>query len=145
MLNRHSSAASATAIARLARNPRIEDLGRSAARFVYALRIIALHERAGRDPIPELAAQLGGVAIAARALALGQAVARLWPENVQLACYCSPVLTHDEVTVGALVTNAANRDRQAFDAQLAGFVRASRIPMLWEETTALVVSELTSR
>ena len=48
-------------IASLAAPPRLEALGPIAGRFIHALRLIALHERLGRDPVPELAARLGSV------------------------------------------------------------------------------------
>ncbi|GIX19996.1 MAG: hypothetical protein KatS3mg120_1672 [Erythrobacter sp.] len=82
------SAASRKLIAALAVPPRVDALGPIGGRFVHALRLIALHERLGRDPVPELAARLGGVEIAAKALILAQAISASWPEAIP----CQPLL-----------------------------------------------------
>ena len=135
------SATTTRLLRELAAPRRAQDLGPVASRFIHALRLIAVHERVRRDPVPELTVRLGGVEIAARALALGQAIAASWPENVHLSRFCCPFLTHDEVTIGALVDCAWNRDRQGFEAQLEGLVRAERTHRLWEGALALVAAE----
>lgn len=53
--HRPSSATPADTIAALAARQRIETLGPIGGGFVHALRLIALDERLGRDPVPELA------------------------------------------------------------------------------------------
>jgi len=136
-----SSAASRETLARLTRPPRMDDFGPLAGRFVYALRLIALHDRVGRDPIPELATRLGSVEVAAKALALGQAVAACWPENVHVACFCSPILSHDEATVASLVDHAACADRRSFEGAVEGLIRPDRVYRLWEPVLALVDAE----
>ncbi|MEE4153118.1 MAG: hypothetical protein V2I27_03075, partial [Erythrobacter sp.] len=129
-------------IARLAQAARLAEGEPLAARFVYSLRLIALHERVGRDPVPELAVRLGSVAIAAKTLALAEAVRACWPENIRLNCFCSPVMTHDEATLAALVGASLGRDKAEFDAQIEGFVRPSRVPRLWDAALGLVTAEL---
>lgn len=126
----------------LARPRRIDSLAPLAARFAYAIRLIALHERVGRDPVPELAARLGSVDVAARALALSQAIASTWPENIRVSRFCCCQLTHDEATIGAMLEAVAGRDRDGFDAQLAGLVRPDRITRLWEAAQDLVLAEM---
>lgn len=129
-------------IAALAAPPQIETLGPIGARFVHALRLIALHERVGRDPVPELAMRLGGVEVAAKALILAHAVSASWPENVHVSRFCCRLLSHDEATIGAFVDAAARCDRLAFEAALAGLVRPERMPRLWEGALALVAAEM---
>jgi len=137
------SASSAKAvIARLAQPPRLADQDAIAARFIHALRLIALHERVGRDPVPELSARLGSVEIAARALQLSLAIAASWPENVRVACYCAPVLTPDEATIAALVTGASRGSRPAFEDAIDGFVRPDRAQRLWVPVLAMIDAEM---
>jgi hypothetical protein len=136
------SAASRDIIAALATPPRVEALGPIAGRFIHALRLIALHERLGHDPVPELAARLGSVEVAAKALILAQTIAASWPENIHVSRFCCRLLSHDEASIGAFVDAAAQADRQGFEAALTGLVRADRMPRLWEGALALTAAEL---
>lgn len=140
--NRPITSRSRQIVAELAQIPRIHSLGPIAARLVYSLRLIALHERARRDPIPELAMQLTSVDIAAKALALAQVVAATWPENIHVSRFCCHALTHDEATVGALIEAGNARDRQAFDAKVQGLIRPARIETLWQATLDLITAEM---
>lgn len=129
-------------IAALAAPPRVERLGPIAARFIHALRLIALHERLGRDPVPELANRLGSVDVAARALILAQTISASWPENIHVSRFCCGLLSHDEATIGAFVDAAAVGDRMGFEAALEGLVRPDRMHRLWEGALALTAAEL---
>jgi hypothetical protein len=129
-------------IAALAAPPRIEGLGPVAGRFVHALRLIALHERVGRDPVPELAVKLGGVEIAAKALILAHTIAGVWPENIHVSRFCCRLLSHDEATIGAFVDAATTGDRVGFEAAITGLIRADRAPRLWEAALALTAAEM---
>lgn len=132
---------SASLLQRLGRPVAVSTLGPMAARFVHSLRLIALHQRAGRDPVPELAARLGSFDVAAKSLALAQTVAATWPENVHVSRFCCQRLTHDEATIGALIDRAWERDRAGFDAQIDDLVRPARVQRLWDAVLALVVAE----
>lgn len=140
--NRYPTAATRTIIAALAAPPRIEQLGPIAGRFIHALRLIALHERLGRDPVPELAARLGSVEIAAKALILAQTIAATWPENIAVSRFCCRLMSHDEATIGAFVDAAAAADLRGFEAALDGLVRAERAHRLWEAALALAAAEI---
>lgn len=129
-------------IAALAEPPRLAACNPLAARFVCSLRLIALHERAARDPVPELAARLGEVDLATRTLALAQTVASTWPENVHVSRFCCDFLTHDEATIGALIEAAWARDRKAFDQTLEGLIRPERIALLWDGALDLIAAEV---
>jgi hypothetical protein len=140
--NHLPSASTRGIIARLAAPPRVEALGPIGARFVHALRLIALCERAGCDPVPELAVQLGGVEIAAKALILAQSISACWPENIYVSRFCCRLLSHDEATIGAMVDAAARGDRGGFEAVLGGLIRPERWHRLWEGALALVAAEM---
>jgi len=129
-------------IAALATPPRLEALGPIGGRFVHALRLIALHERARRDPVPELAVRMGQVEVAAKALFLAQAVSASWPENIHVSRFCCRLLSHDEATIGAFVDAAARGDRVGFEATLDGLIRAERMSRLWEGALALAAAEM---
>lgn len=132
-------------IRQLAAPHRLDRLHAVAGRFVHALRLIALHERARRDPVPELAARLGGVEIAAKALAVSQTIAATWPEDIHVSRFCCPFLTHDEVTIAALVESAWERNSEAFERQIAGLVRPQRVALLWDDIAGLVAAEASAR
>ena len=135
------SIATSSTVQYLMEPPRLETLNPIAERFIYSLRLIALHERVKRDPVPELAVRLGGVDIAAKSLALCQAIAATWPENTHVSRFCCQRLTHDEATIGALINQAWSRDRDGFEAEIAGLIRPQRVNRLWEATLDLVMSE----
>lgn len=142
--DRSPSATTQTIVAALAVPPRIESLGPVAGRFLHALRLIALHERIGRDPVPELAAKLGSVDVAAKSLILAQAIAASWPENITVSRFCCRLMSHDEATIGAFVDAAAHGDRACFEAALDGLIRADRTHRLWESALALTAAEMRS-
>ena len=140
--DRSPTSATRSIIAALAAPPRMERLGPIAGRFVHALRLIAVHDRMGRDPVPELANRLGSVDVAAKALILAQAIAATWPENIAVSRFCCRLLSHDEATIGAFVDAAARGDRPGFEAALDGLVRADRAHRLWEGALALASAEI---
>jgi len=139
---RTPSAATRSIIAALAVPPRVERLGPIGGRFIHALRLIAVHERMGRDPVPELATRLGSVDVAAKALILAQAIAASWSENICVSRFCCRLLSHDEATIGAFVDAAAAGNRRGFEAALDGLVRADRAHRLWEAALALADGEI---
>jgi hypothetical protein len=142
--DRSPTAAARSIIAALAVPPRMERLGPIAARFIHALRLIAVHDRAGRDPVPELAARLGSVEVAAKALILAQTIAAHWPENISVSRFCCRLLSHDEATIGGFVDAAARGDRPGFEAALDGLIRPERAHRLWEGALALASAEIRS-
>ncbi len=135
-------AARKATIAKLAQPPRIDVIHPIAARFVYSLRLIALHEHARRDPVPELATRLGSVELAAKSLALGRAIGATWPENIRVSRFCCCLLTHDEATIGALIESAANSDSAGFERAIGGLIRPDRQHRLWDAVLALVAAEV---
>lgn len=140
--NRPPSATTQDIIAALARPPRVETLGPIGGRFIHALRLIALHDRLGRDPVPELAVRLGSVEVAAKALILSQAIAASWPENIHVSRFCCRLMSHDEATIGQFVDAAVRRDRRGLVAELEGLVRPDRMERIWDATLALIAAEM---
>jgi hypothetical protein len=126
----------------LATPPQLDVLGPVAGRFIHALRLIAFYDRIGRDPVPELAAKLASVDVAAKALALSQALCATWPEKIAIKRFCCRYMSHDEATIGAVVDAAAAGDRRAFEAALAGLIRPDRAHRLWEGALSLAAAEM---
>lgn len=125
----------------LAEPPHIASLSAIGARFIYSQRLIALHQRAGCDPVPELAVRMGSVETAAKALALTQAITACWPENIHVARFCCELMTHDEMTIGTMIDCAARVDRLGFESSISGLVRPDRAERLWEPVLALVAAD----
>lgn len=131
-------------IAGLAQPGTIETLGPIAARFVYSLRLIALHQRVRRDPVPELASRLNSINVAAKSLALSQTVSSVWPENIHVSRFCCTRLSHDEATIAAAIDAAADRHYASFVAAIEGLIRPERAERLWDDVLQLVEAELTA-
>lgn len=136
------SATAQSIIAALTAPLRVEALGPNGGRFIHALRLIALHERMGRDPVPELMVRMGGVEVTAKALILAQAISASWPENIAVSRFCCRLLSHDEATIGAFVDAAALGDRLGFEGALTGLIRSDRMHRLWEGAMALAAAEM---
>jgi hypothetical protein len=128
-------------IEKLAAPSRVADLAPIAARFLYSLRLIAVHEHAGRDPVPELACRLGNVELAAKALAMSQAICTAWPENITLSRFCCGMMSHDEATIGSLIERAAEYDSVGFERVTSGLIRHQRVARLWDAALCLVSAE----
>jgi len=128
-------------VARMAEPPKIESSGPIAARFLYSLRLIAAHERAGCDAVPELAVRLGSVEAAVKALALAQTIGSVWPENIHVSRFCCQFVTHDEVTIAALIDAAVAHERSTFESAIEGLIRPDRVHRLWDAVLGLVAAE----
>ncbi|WP_176273245.1 DNA-directed RNA polymerase subunit beta' [Altererythrobacter lutimaris] len=103
--------------------------------------MIAIHRRAKRDPVPELAARLGNVTSAIAALDLVETLTSVWPEPIQVGRACCRALTLDEATMGRAVQAVSARDREAFVHQLDGLMKAGRVDLLWEQAMTFVAAE----
>ena len=141
---RTPTASTKATIAELAKPRTVDTVNPIAARFVYSLRLIALHQRAKRDPISELAKRLNSVNVAAKTLALAQMVLAVWPENIHVSRFCCCKLTHDEMTIAAMIEGVAERDRGELERADGGLIRPNRMSRLWDNVTELVVAELSA-
>jgi hypothetical protein len=140
--NYPTTAAARATIADLAKSRLVQNLNPVSARFVYSLRLIALHKRANRDPVPELAARLNSVEVAAKALGLAETVSAIWPENIHVSRFCCCKLTHDEATIAEGIECALHRDRISFDQTIEGLIRSDRMEKLWDSVLSLIDAEL---
>ncbi|MFU7527346.1 DNA-directed RNA polymerase subunit beta' [Qipengyuania sp. ASV99] len=143
--SRSTFAAAKATIARLAEPPCMAHLNPIAARFIYSLRLIALHQRVRRDPVAELAVRLSSVDAAAKTLALSYTISAAWPENLHVSPFCCGLMSHDEASIAALIETVVARDRQRFDQTIAGLVRPDRFERIWDAAQDLVMAELRAR
>ncbi len=125
-----------TTIENLKAPPATADLSFAGARMVASFRLLALCSKAGRDPLLELTHRHSCLTTAKAFLDLADAIGACWPENVLVARPCCPVLTHDEVTIAAMVDAARAGDRTGFGAQIDGFVRREQHERLYACATA---------
>lgn len=107
-------------------------------RIIMALRLMAVCNRSGHDPLPLLAHRLANVGAARAVLAFADQVGMCWPENVQVMRPCCGALSHDEWTIGLLADAAAAGQRNQFSAILDGLVRQSRHERLYDLAKAAV-------
>lgn len=138
------TAATKATIAELAQPRTVDTVHPIAARFVYSLRLIALHQRAKRDPIPELAIRLNSVNVGAKTLSLSQSISAFWPEAIHVSRFCCCKLTHDEMTIANMIEGAVARDREEFERAGEGLIRPNRMSRLWDNVLELVVAELSA-
>jgi hypothetical protein len=124
----------AATIAGLARQGEIRSLPLLLVELVMAMRVAALFERAGRDPVPDLARRYRSVEAATAVDGLVRTVVRCWPERFMVNRPCCTGLTPDEATLAAIGRMARQGDREGFADQLAGFVRSDRHEALYQAT-----------
>lgn len=128
-------------VASLARPADLRTLPLPALHIVMAMRLCALFDQAGREPLVELAGRFASVTLAEQVLRLGRLVARSWPEAFTVARPCCMLLSPDERTLANAALAALSGDRDRFSHELDGFVRASRHDALYDQT-ALTVAGL---
>ncbi|MDK4805826.1 MAG: hypothetical protein OC190_04680 [Novosphingobium aromaticivorans] len=121
-------------VARMGRPQDIRALSLAALHAVMAMRLCALFERAGRDPLPDLAQRYRSMETARAVHALVRKVVRTWPERFLVNRPCQLVMTPDEATLAAMLRHALGADRAGFADLLDGFVRADRHDGLFEAT-----------
>lgn len=102
--------------------------------MTMAMRLCALFDAAGRDPVPDLARRYHSIEAACAVHGLVQTIKQVWPEPFMVNRPCCLAMTPDEVTLSALVRTALSADREGFAQVVDGFVRADRHAALYEAT-----------
>lgn len=121
----------ATTIAALGRAPDLRALSLAGVQVIGAVRLCALAERSGLDPVPELARRHRNFETAFALHDMVRTVTRTWPDPFMVGRPCCMKLTPDEATLAGLVRAATARDRTAFGGVVDGFVRSERHEALW--------------
>ena len=99
-----------------------------------AMRLCALFERVGRDPVPDLAHRYRSIEAACAVDGMVRTLIRTWPEPFMVNRPCCLALSPDEVTLSAMVRAALIGNRAGFAMSVEGFVRADRHDALYEAT-----------
>lgn len=127
-------------LAQLARPEDLRALSLPVLHVVMAMRLSALFERAGRDPLVEMTTRFASVTAAEQMLALVRLIGRSWPEPYTAGRPCCLHMTPDERTLAGMVRAAAKADRAGFGREIEGFVRADRHEPLFRQTVLSVAS-----
>lgn len=128
----------AATISRMSRPQDIRALSLAGLHIVTAMRLCAMFERAERDPLPDLARRYRSVEAAVSVHRLVRAVIETWPERFTVNRPCCLSMSPDEATLAGLVRHAAAGRREAFCAEIAGFVRAERHERLFDAAVQAV-------
>lgn len=102
--------------------------------MTMAMRLCALFEASGRDPLPDLAQRYRSIEAACAVHGLVQTIKRVWPEPFMVNRPCCLAMTPDETTLVALSRAAVSGKREAFSEAITGFVRADRHDALYNAT-----------
>ncbi len=125
-------------IAALARPADLRTLPIAALHLVMAMRFCALFDRAGRDPVVELATRLGSIPAATATLKLIGTVGKIWPDPFVVGRPCCMAMTPDERTLAMMVRAAQTVDHAGFCRQIDGLVRSDRHDALFDQTVRCV-------
>jgi len=128
------------AIAALARPQDVRALSLTGLHIVMAMRLCALFEQAGREPVPELARRFRSVEAALAVLGLVDAITECWPEAVTVNRPCCMAMSPDEATIAAMARSATCGNSDAFADALSGFIRAERHDRLFEASVRAVAA-----
>jgi hypothetical protein len=109
----------------------------AAHRIIRALRIAALAKAGAVDPQARLAELLGSEAAARAFTLLLIAMGQAWPDPLTVFRPCCPRLTHDEMTMLAMLHHAERGDRPAFDTLLADMIGMDARDCLYCASTRL--------
>lgn len=102
--------------------------------MVMAMRLCALFDAAGHDPVPDLARRYRSIEAACAIHGLVETIKQVWPEPFMANRPCCHAMTPDEATLAALSRATRSGNREAFTAAIAGFVRADRHEALYNAT-----------
>lgn len=118
----------------MARPNDVRGLSLKGLHITMAMRICAVFEAAGRDPVPDLAQRYRSIEAACAVHGLVRTIRQVWPEPFMVNRPCCLAMTPDESTLSALARAAFNGKREDFSAEVAGFVRADRHEALYNAT-----------
>ncbi len=128
----------AATIAALARPLDARALPLPALHLVMAMRLGALFEAAGRDPVSELTTRYRSVTKAVAVLNFTEEAVRVWPARFVVNRPCCLGLTADEMTVAMLARTARRGDREGFSRAINDLIRSDRHARLYESCVEVV-------
>lgn len=122
----------------LARPNDVRGLTLKGLHVTMAMRLCALFEASGRDPVPDLARRYRSIEAACAVHGLVLTIKQVWPEPFLVNRPCCLAMTPDETTLAALARAATAARRSAFSDAIAGFVRTERHEALYNATVHAV-------
>ena len=139
-MSSHSEPRFSAIIAALARPADVRALPLPAMHLVMAMRLSALFELAGREPIVELASRFASVTMAEQVLALTRLIDRSWPHAFVVSPPCCLRLSPDERTLANIARAAIGGDRAAFRREVDGFVRPAWHDPVYEQLAMTIAA-----
>lgn len=118
----------------MARPQDVRGLSLKGLHMTMAMRLCALFDAAGRDPVPDLARRYRSIEAACAVHGLVMTIKQVWPEPFMVNRPCCLAMTPDETTLAALARAAISGQRDAFSSAISGFVRADRHEPLYNAT-----------
>lgn len=118
----------------MARPQDVRGLSLKGLHVTMAMRLCALFDAAGRDPVPDLARRYRSIEAACAVHGLVMTIKQVWPEPFMVNRPCCLTMTPDEMTLAALARAAISGQREAFSEAITGFVRAERHEALYNAT-----------
>jgi len=109
-------------IARLALPRDLRQLPLMTIHIVKAVRLCALIEAVGQDPLEGMARRLRSMEAARAMLSLAQLVGTAWPEAFRINRPCCMSLSPDETALADMVWAATQRDSQLFAAAVKDMI-----------------------
>ncbi len=138
MSSGHSSTRFSALVDSLARPQDVRALTLTGLHMTMAMRLCAMFDTAGRDPVPDLARRYHSIEAACAVHGLVQTIKQVWPEPFMVNRPCCLAMTPDEASLSALVRHALAADRARFSGIVDGFVRTDRHGALYEATVHAV-------
>ena len=135
-----ASASRAAQVRALASPPDLRHQPLVVLHLVMATRLIALCDRAGRDPVCELALRVRSCAAATALVGLSAALVRAWPDALVTGRPCCMAMTPDEATLAGMARAGLAGDRAAFSRTIAGLIRPDRHEPLYDATVGALAA-----
>jgi hypothetical protein len=105
---------------------------------VMGTRLALLYDRAGRDPLPDLAVRLRSMRAAQAQLSLAANIGRLWPDRFTLRRPCCMTLSPDEMVLADVAVAAMHGDRDAAMDAMRDFLPGRARDQLFREMVELI-------
>lgn len=127
-------------IDRLRQQPTTQGMSCDALRMVMGIRLLAVCNRMGRDPLVELVQRFGNIEAARSFIAFADCVGNAWPEPVRVMRPCCHLASPDEFTIAAMADMARSGNRVRFETNLSGFVSARHYEDLFDRAVRTVAA-----
>jgi len=124
----------------LRQRPVTRGMSCDALRMVMGIRLLAICNRAGQDPLLELIQRFGNIEAAKRFIDFADNVGKAWPEPVRVMRPCYPISSPDEFTIAGMADAARSGNRVRFENNLSGFVSPEYYEAMFDRAARAVAA-----